>query len=658
MFRPRQHHWSLVIGHSSFRALGAALVIGHWSFAAYGGVTLSGDLLEINGAREIPRGLFGVHAMPLTPAEASEHGIESVRLIHQNPRPAPTRIGGPDTRAPAGLSTLVDCWFDRYQPALPLSDPHGWAERLRSLGRAYAKAAAADPSAPANLEFWNEPYLNWATKPAVNYSPALFLTENIRPGDPMVLRATGQPVPGLVWDRQIFFVQRPDRTLDYVLSSYLPRDAEPGQEVQLGYGAGRAVLEDGGTVRLRGREHRVVRLWSGRDPEQKFYWSGPVNVRLYNEMMAVLGPAVKETNPAVQLAAGWGFNFFNENWESWHRLIKPTIDANHRWIDALHEHHYGGDTRRVAASYEVAYAYSLGNYGRRLSFWNTEAGGYLDPQQPGHARPGAPPDPRARAISSATYLLRDIAYLLDRMPDKALHRAAHEPQHNGGDLPALRHLRPLRGRLLAVENSTPGLFASAALEGTRLTLLLFNDRNSALEAPLDLAAPAGTAFTGLVEHRLALHEEAPFLRPVESSASATGPSHRASISLAPKSSAVLVFSLDTEPASPALLRLHQHVSPEVLLPFSADALETRITLPAEALRAATGARLRLVIEQLGPRFSVRVNGRELTPARGPDSPVWDIPVPAEWLQEDNILHVSASPARGRLLAASLYLEHR
>jgi hypothetical protein len=627
---------------------------------AASGLTLSGDLLEINGAREIPRGLFGVHAANFTSAELAEWGVESVRLIHQNPPPAPTRIDGSDTRAPAGLSTLVDCWFDRYQPALPLSDPRGWADRLRSLGRAYAEAAAADPAAPANLEFWNEPYLNWATKPAVNYSPSLFITDGVKAGDPMVLRATGQPVPGLVWDREIFFVQRPDRTLDYVLSSYLPRDARPGQEVQLGYGAGRATLEDGGTVTLRGREHRVVRLWSGRDPGQDFYWSGPVNVRLYNEMMAVLGPAVKETNPRVRLAAGWGFNFFNENWEAWHRLIRPTIDANHRWIDALHEHHYGGDTRRVAASYEVAYAYSLGTYGRRLSFWNTEAGGYLDPQQPGNARVNAPETPSARALNAATYLVRDIAYLLDRMPDKALHRAAHEPRHNGGDLPALRLLKPLRGRLLALENRPPGLFAAAALEGRRLTVLLFNDTARPLEVPLDLAAPGGARFTAATAHRLSLHEEPPHLRPEETPLSASGDRHHSTASLPPKSPLVLVFTLSAEPAAPRLVSREQYVSSAVLSSLGDGAVETTITVPPGALLQPRLSRaiLRLVLDDLAPEYALQLNGRVVTPPSGPDSPVWDIPVPVGWIETDNHLRVLAAPARGRLLSASLYLESR
>jgi hypothetical protein len=629
--------------------------------AASAGVTLSGDLLEINGRAEIPRGLFGVHAFDFKGEAPADLGVEAVRIIHQTPPPAPTRIGGTDTRAPAGLSTLVDCWFDRYQPALPLSDPKGWADRLEKLGRDYARAAAARPGAPANVEFWNEPYLNWAAKPGVNYAPDLYLSDNVKAGDPMILRATGRAVPGLVWDRQIFYVLRPDeKTIDHVLSSYLPRSAEPGQEVQLGYGAGRAILEDGGTVRLRGREHRLARRWSGRDPGQDFYWSGPVNVRLYNEMLAVLGPAVKQANPAVRLAAGWGFNFHNENWESWRRLVKPTIDANHAWIDALHEHHYGGDTRRVAASYEVAHAYALSKYGRRLEFWNTEAGGYLDPQQPGHAKPSAPAAPAARARDSAAYLLRDIAFLLARLPDKAVQRAAHEPRENGGDLPALRLLRPLRGRLLAVESTAPGLFAAASLDGSRLALLLFNDSSRPAEIPLDLAAPGSARFTSLVEHRLAHHAEAPFVRAAETTRHASGPRHLDSVALDPKSAAVLVLSLDAEPSATRLLRRTQHVSPDLLLPLADGPAATRIPLPPGSLDAPRPARalLRLVLDDPSPAYTLHFNGRPLAPASGPDSLIWDLPVPADWLQENNLVEIRTTPARGQLLSASLYLEHR
>lgn len=332
------------------------------------GVRVTGLLLDVNGQTEIPVGMFGVHvAEKFDAAVAAEYGIEAIRVIHQQPDGLPSVAAGgagrygassPDKPAGAGrvlsaLSLVVDCYFDRYQPARQLVDRE-WRTNLKKLANDYGKNAAATGHRHY-LEFWNEPFLNWATRPAANYSPEQYRADNVHAGAPMVSRVTGRAVEGLEWDREVFFVQAADgRGIDPVLSSYIPRDGREGQTVTLGYGAGQAVLTDGGTVRLRGKDRVLTKRWSGRDPGQKFYWLGPVNERLYNDMFGVFAAELKRTKSEVQVAAGWGFNFFNENWAVWDTLIRPAIDKNHAWIDALHGHHYGGDTRRVAASYEVA----------------------------------------------------------------------------------------------------------------------------------------------------------------------------------------------------------------------------------------------------------------------------------------------------------------
>ena len=195
-------------------------------------------------------------------------------------------------------------------------------------------------------------------------------------------------------------------------------------------------------------------------------------------MYQVFGSALKEKHPDIPLAAGWGFNIFNEGWASWRHLYKPLIDSNHQYIDAIHEHHYGGDTRRVAASYEVAYAYTLGKYGKRLEFWNTEAGGHLDPEQPGNARPYNAGGGLTKARGAMTYLIRDIAYLLAKNPDKARFRAAHHSHHtNGGDAAAFRLMAPLRGKLVYSTSNDHGLWHVAVVNEGEFMLLLFNDQN-------------------------------------------------------------------------------------------------------------------------------------------------------------------------------------
>jgi len=124
-----------------------------------GVVTVTGADLSVNGVDTVPVGLFGVHATPLSAAQAADWGIEAVRRISHLPPAGPTSNGVPFT---------LDCFFDRYQPAVCLTRPD-WREWLTEAGRRYA--AAADPRVCA-VEFWNEPYLNWACKPGVNYDGA------------------------------------------------------------------------------------------------------------------------------------------------------------------------------------------------------------------------------------------------------------------------------------------------------------------------------------------------------------------------------------------------------------------------------------------------------------------------------------------------------
>lgn len=619
------------------------------------GVSVSGLPIEINGKSEIPRGLFGVHAMDLDAATAAEWGIEAVRRIYQNPDGKPGRIKGATGPASSDEPLVVDCYFDRYQPALQLNDP-AWKERLESLAKAYGENAAIT-GRPAFMEFWNEPYLNWATKPGVNYAPTLYRTEGVQAGDPMVLKTTGEPVEGLVWDREIFFVKDAHGGLNFVLSSYIPRDGREGETVTLGYGAGPGTLIDGGTVRLRGADHTLTKQWSGKDPGQKFYWSGPVNERLYNEMFGVFAAKLKATNPDVPIAAGWGFNFFNEGWEVWHRLIKPTIDKNHAWMDALHEHHYGGDSRKVAASYEVAYAYALGNYGKRLDFWNTEAGGHLDPQQPGNAKSANEGDPRTRATAAMTYMLRDIAYLLDRMPDKAIHRAAHEPQNNGGDRAAFELLKPLRGQLLETHSSMPGIWASAAIREKTMTVFVFNDANSRRDVPVRLQAPPGTRFVSGKERRVTdgVGEDGMPLEVSIVELAISGETWSASLPMEAKSAVVLEVALDGIPAFESIRRWRQDVSPEVLIPVRDGKLTATIPLPPEALLNNSGAKLRLVADNIGDKPTVLFNGETL-PAASSTLPVWDIPIPPEMLAAENQITLLASQPNATLLSASIYTE--
>lgn len=633
-------------------------------------IVVPGDTLTINGATDIPRGLLGVHNASLTEERAADWGVELDRVITHTPDGTNAVIAGVKTEKgkngkvktsgfPKALSAAVLCLWDRYQPAIRITRKD-WREYLAALGKAYGEQARTTGQ-QHYIEFWNEPYLNWATRPAVNYHCAYYVTNAVEAGKPMTLRTTGETIADLVWDRQVFFAfNKGNNVVDYVATGALPRDGEAGQTVKLRYRSGSVTLAEGAEVTISGP--RILRReWSGRDVTQDFYWSGSVNRRFYLEMFEAFGRSLKETNPDVKLAAGWGFNMFNEEWESWNRLYRPTIDAAHDWFDALHEHHYGCDTRVVAASYEVAYAYTFAHYGKRISFWNTEAGGHLDPEQPGTIKPANEGDPRVKARAAMTYFLRDVIHLLAFCPDKALIRATHQPQENGGDEFAFKLLKPLRGRLLAATSSSPQVWTVASLSGDSLTLAVFNDANAPTSLAIRVTTPSGTTLRGITRREVAPDKgSGAGLSLRETDLRADGNTWSTVHPCGPKEAVVFTAHLRGEPHPAADQAWMQYPAGAVLLTAAAtNAATFTIALPSGVpLAAAATARLRLVLSEHPDGLDVMLNGTRLSLLPGP-SWIADHAIPATLLKAVNTLTITAPPGRSVLVAgASLYLETR
>ncbi len=117
-------------------------------------------------------------------------------------------------------------------------------------------------------------------------------------------------------------------------------------------------------------------------------------------------------------------------------MHKSLIDQQHAVINGIHEHHYGGVTRVVAADYETRAAYAQHADGVRLGGYNTEAGANFDQQRPGtqrsvtekwFARFGSAD--RQQAMMAYHYFVRDVVYMVDRCPDKALARGPCQPRN-------------------------------------------------------------------------------------------------------------------------------------------------------------------------------------------------------------------------------------
>ncbi len=594
-------------------SLSAALIVS----AGAGEVRVTGQLRSVNGATEVPIGLFGVHATPVTAEMAADWGIESVRLIDQRPSGKPV-VAGAHERVPAGIRHIVECFYDRYQPALVLTE-RDWKKNLETLARTYGENAKT-AGGRHYVEFWNEPYLNWAKKPGVNYDGAFYEQADMTPGTPMTIQGWDRPLDSLIWDRQVVAVDA-EGQVDYLASSYaLPL-------------VWRGELHAGDTYVFRETKTLTMKEmpW-GRDPAQQSFYSGPQNSQFYRWMFIPFARALKAANPDVQVIGGWGMHFNQNGWAAWDTLFKPLIDESIQWLDGLDEHHYGGDTRMIAGNYETVAAYAATVHGKRLQFYNTEAGGQLDPERPANAAlPKFHPTTGAERLAGATYMLRDIIHLVDVCPDKAAARASHEATASGEES-AFRLLKPLRGKLMAAESGEPKIWCVASLAGNRLSVVVFNDNNGPRKFPLTVKAPGGGTFTGGSMARIALREGEPAI--VESAVEAGGGEWSATVELGAKSA--MRWTFDCAPGGEiATVEETQFFAKGVINKVEpGQPVELEVALPEVGVREA---RLRIVQVGWDNGTSVcELNGKEI-PVQVTASYLHEQPLDASTLQPVNTL---------------------
>ena len=611
-------------------------------FAHEPDITVSGDLLSINGQTEVPRGLFGTHNVPLTPERLESWGIEADRSIDQNPSGAVRESKTP---------ILIECLFDRYQPALMLNDPN-WKDRLKRIATRYGKEARELDREPL-LEFWNEPYLNWAVKPGVNYDGGLYQGPP-EPGEPMRTKIGGDLIENLVWDKP-----RPVAI----------RDFKPGKD-NIDYLATRFMSKElvaGDSFEWRNKPYRVEDRWWGKDTAQAAsWWSGPVNREYYHRMFEVYARALEAANPDVTLIAGWGFHLNETNWAAWHTLHKPLIDFGIEWIDGYNEHHYGGNTRMVAGTYETAWAYTQGNHGKRMKFFNTEAGGMLDPERPGSFSSAIEGDPVTKGRGAYTYMVRDILHLIDTGPDKAITRVAHNSHGTaGGDESAFKLMRTLRGSLIDVDDhKDPNIWTVASLDGLNYTVIVFNDHYQPKEIDLLIKAPVGFSLDGgTIAQAVNVEGVGVRLKEEELAYSKHNSLYKHSVQLEGKDAVRYHFQLKQEaPVEQRELAITQFPAPEILLEAKPSEPATfSIKLPRNERQNADSARLRFVhdsnLRWRSEDLQITLNDQILEGRVATDYIV-EFAIPLEALQLENSVrfHISPEGKAALICMASIMLD--
>lgn len=500
---------------------------------------------------------------------------------------------------PPGLFSL-DCHGERTQPATFFKQ-HNWREHLRNSGRQFAENAAA-MGYRTHLEFWNEPYLNWQTQ-RLNYKNKYFRED---------LATEGGPVT----------VKRPEGQEEEVVPHYQWRRKGDGWEVY--------------------------------DPTAFTFWSGQGSGWIYDEMFAEYASAVKETDPKVQVVAGWGFRWNEDHWAAWDLLYKPTIDRGIEWIDGVHEHHYQGDPTATLASYEVLTAYGVTEHGKWLYGYNTETNDLVD--APARGAVETPDDIRQnKTYRVGTYNLRDLIFACAMIPDKARSRSLiHNDDFRAETDMSIGSLVDLRGRLVHATSNDNDVIVAAAIDGTdpdfpraqgghALVVAVFNDHRDAREVALNFAAPEGTSFiSGQV--RTPWREAGSFAidmepKPLEVS----GDQFTQTLVIPGRGAWIATIELDGPPPAETQVSRQQFFSATLLNKIEpGTSLSHPVTIDADSLVAAESAVLRTVIENIDEGEAVLTYGdqtvvlpRTITADNGPQ--LIEIPLELSALSPDTDL---------------------
>lgn len=426
--------------------------------------------LEIAGTTAIPAGVFGGYH--LDDEAYPRYRLALRRWIHH------TGLAGDpaqDPRVPIAVTTVGD----RVRPSPRLTHAD-WQQRCQKYGSDFG-SRSAQFVAPPWVEYWNEPYLNWANRNRAAFIPHYFELAQAREGGPVHLAMDGSVCPHLRWTRQFdvppwpwtrpqhwrrgidatgqqWSVHAPPwRGMEDVYGGAYNETWHPPEHIA--DGESYDVTWQGETVQLS-----AMTPWHIYDETQFTFWAGAGLVRFYVEPLRVFAQALKAACPHALVIAGWQHRPGEDRWAAWDLLYRPTIDQTIDLIDAVSDHDYGGDPLRMAAQAELVACYGLVTHNKKLRSINTENAAGADPEQTPAADPLA--QHAATDAIKARWCWRKIISLLALVPDKVLGCCwfGGGPQWFSakGEGLALDLLRGLRGRLVRVESSDPQILVVAA----------------------------------------------------------------------------------------------------------------------------------------------------------------------------------------------------
>lgn len=612
-------------------------------------VQVTGRTLDINGTSAIPGGVFGsFNLKEITVGDKKMGRPNYYRLAMDRRIHHPSGLGSKPAFGDATTHMILNSLGDRTQPS-PRANEAQWKEKYEQLGRTYAEAGKASGKT-LYVEFWNEPYLNWANKNRVAFNPSFFDVSKATEGGPVTLKIDGVVAPHLKWTRNYDappwnWVQpryNPDGTDNWrrgmdasgkVYSSFAvpynfgrkgstynpathpPRDVPDGKTY---------VLKDNKS----GKETTLTAFtpWHVYDETQFTYWSGKGMLMFYIDPMLAFGRELKKGMPEAVFIAGWGNRASEDHWAGFHQIYKPTIDAGIDIIDGVCDHDYGGDPRKMAGCYEVVTAYGVTKYNKWLHNYNTETASMTDPQ----AVPGADAEAKGAMADRRKFdwTVRKLLTVLNLVPDKTRSLAWFGIGggwfSDTGEGVAMNLLKNLRGRMVQVVNPEPTLHIVASVDGTdplnprpadmpqrqELVVAALNDATRPQAVQLTIAAPQGMKFTGPGVLRT-VPEGRPEIVESPVALPAGGQPVNVTVTLPARSIMVWTFPVAGElPAKSAVSQKQYFAKPILVEIVEGKPAKDTVKIDAAQLRSAKRAWVRVVAERIDDDEAVMlINGK-------------------------------------------------
>lgn len=469
-------------------------------------VHVTGRTLNINGTRCLPAGVFGSFNLP--------KGYTDRYRLAQDRRIDHYGLSDPPAVGSARTPMLINTYGDRIRPSHRLTDPQ-WRQKYQKLGRLIAQTAARQPDRTVYIEFWNEPYLNWANANRAGFIPRFFDEARAVEGGPVRVLHDGTEAPHLRWTREHHKPQwkwcsprdwRRGRDADQnVWSVHAPPWGGARHGMEPIYGGPYnpewhppADVADGQTytISVAGKPVELTAFtpWHIYDTTQTSYYAAKGMALFYNDPMVELGKSIRDAlaeqppqqRGRVVYIVGWGNRPSEDHWRAFENLYKDTIDRGIEYIDGVNDHDYGGDPRKMAGVYEFITAYGMTAHQKWLYGYNTETASMFDPETLNNtpwvrndrvSLATLTPEQRRERLARSdrqkfVWFATKVLHLLQNVPDKVRSQAhfGGGPSwfSDGGEGLALDLLRELRGRIVEIErHGVPDdVLMVASIDGT------------------------------------------------------------------------------------------------------------------------------------------------------------------------------------------------